>query len=192
MLYRVLHAWAGFELKTSVVVGTDCIGSCKSNYHAITTTTVPLSIETIALTKWCSRTRFFFLIPIHVVSRVRLYWSDVIIKTGCRCKWTREYSTIHFFRHLCCYSTIHGQCRVFNNDLKSYPKLRDKRPLSCSLFELTTIVVICNDCTVPYDHGDFHTIYYEHSQRKRLSTEVPLNCRIRAVWLQDKGRLTAR
>jgi hypothetical protein len=85
---------------------------------------------TIALTKWCSRTRFFFLIPIHVVSGVRLYWYDVIIKNGCRCKWTREYSTIHFFRHLCCYSTIHGQCRVFINDLKSYPKLRVKRPLS--------------------------------------------------------------
>ena len=30
---------AGFELTTLVVIGTDCIGSCKSNYHAITTTT---------------------------------------------------------------------------------------------------------------------------------------------------------
>jgi hypothetical protein len=28
------------QLTTSVVIGTDCIGSCKSNYHAITTTTV--------------------------------------------------------------------------------------------------------------------------------------------------------
>jgi hypothetical protein len=38
----MLHlAWAGFELTTLVVIGTDCIGSCKSNYHAITTTTVP-------------------------------------------------------------------------------------------------------------------------------------------------------
>jgi hypothetical protein len=25
--------WSGFELTTSVVIGTDCIGSCKSNYH---------------------------------------------------------------------------------------------------------------------------------------------------------------
>jgi hypothetical protein len=32
-----------FELTTSVVIGTDCIGSCKSNYHAITPTTIPLS-----------------------------------------------------------------------------------------------------------------------------------------------------
>ena len=29
----------GFELKTSVAIGTDCICSCKSNYHTITATT---------------------------------------------------------------------------------------------------------------------------------------------------------
>ena len=39
--------WTGFELTTSVVIGTDCIGSCKSNYHTITTTTVPVQIWTI-------------------------------------------------------------------------------------------------------------------------------------------------
>jgi hypothetical protein len=31
--------WSGFELTTLVVIGSDCIGSYKSNYHAITTTT---------------------------------------------------------------------------------------------------------------------------------------------------------
>jgi len=29
--------WAGFELTTLVVISTDCIGSCKSNYHTIMT-----------------------------------------------------------------------------------------------------------------------------------------------------------
>ena len=42
ILYRVHLAWEGFELTTLVVIGTDCIGSHKSNYHAITTTMVPL------------------------------------------------------------------------------------------------------------------------------------------------------
>ena len=28
----------GFELTTLVVIGTDCIGSCKSNYHTNMTT----------------------------------------------------------------------------------------------------------------------------------------------------------
>jgi hypothetical protein len=39
MLYQVHLAWAGFELTTLVVIGTDGIG--KSKYHTITTTTSP-------------------------------------------------------------------------------------------------------------------------------------------------------
>jgi hypothetical protein len=35
MLYQVHLAWAGFELATLVVIGTDCIGSYKSNYNTI-------------------------------------------------------------------------------------------------------------------------------------------------------------
>ena len=41
ILYRVHLALPGFELSTLVNIGTDCICSCKSNYHTITTTTVP-------------------------------------------------------------------------------------------------------------------------------------------------------
>ena len=41
MLYRVHLAWAGFELTMLVVMGTDCMGSTKSIYHTITTTTAP-------------------------------------------------------------------------------------------------------------------------------------------------------
>ena len=37
----------GFELTTSVVIGTDCIGSCKSNYHTITATTALLEYDMI-------------------------------------------------------------------------------------------------------------------------------------------------
>jgi len=43
MFYRVHLVWAGFKFTTSVVIGTDCKGSCKSNYHTITTTTAPVS-----------------------------------------------------------------------------------------------------------------------------------------------------
>jgi len=32
----------GIKLTTIVVIGTDCIGSCKSNYHTITTKTTTL------------------------------------------------------------------------------------------------------------------------------------------------------
>ena len=37
MLYT--SPWSRFEFTTSVVIGTDCIGSCKSNYHTIMATT---------------------------------------------------------------------------------------------------------------------------------------------------------
>ena len=37
ILYWVNLAWAGFELTTTVVIGTDCIVSYKSNYHTIMT-----------------------------------------------------------------------------------------------------------------------------------------------------------
>ena len=37
-LYHIIlytSTWSKFELTTSTVIGTDCIGSCKSNYHTI-------------------------------------------------------------------------------------------------------------------------------------------------------------
>jgi hypothetical protein len=39
----MLHTspWSRFELTTSVAIGTDCIGSCKSNRQTITETTAP-------------------------------------------------------------------------------------------------------------------------------------------------------
>jgi hypothetical protein len=36
MLYRLHLSCAGFEFTTIVVIDTDCIYSCKSNYHMIT------------------------------------------------------------------------------------------------------------------------------------------------------------
>jgi hypothetical protein len=40
MLYRVHLAWVDYKLTALVDIDNDCIGSCKSNYHALTTTTV--------------------------------------------------------------------------------------------------------------------------------------------------------
>ena len=42
MLYT--SPWSIFELTTSVVIGTDCIGICKSNYHTTTAMTAPSTI----------------------------------------------------------------------------------------------------------------------------------------------------
>ena len=53
MLYRVHLAWEGFKLTTLVVIGTDCIGSYKSNYHTITTTKVPTTKCVSLVPFWC-------------------------------------------------------------------------------------------------------------------------------------------
>ena len=45
MLYQVHLSWVGFELTTLVVIGTDCIGSRKSNYYTITTMMAPSIID---------------------------------------------------------------------------------------------------------------------------------------------------
>ena len=45
MLYRVHSAWARFELTTLMVICTDCICSCISNYHTITATTPLINMK---------------------------------------------------------------------------------------------------------------------------------------------------
>jgi hypothetical protein len=47
MLYT--SPWSRFELTTSVVIGTDFIGSCKHNYHTITVTTAPEVMDDVLI-----------------------------------------------------------------------------------------------------------------------------------------------
>ena len=49
MLYT--SPWLRFEFTASVVIGTDCIDSCKSNYHTITATTVLLNVSYVKHTQ---------------------------------------------------------------------------------------------------------------------------------------------
>ena len=74
MLYQVHLAWLGVNLTTSVVIGTDCIGSCKSNYHA--TTTAPKIFK-----KWVS------------TSNTKLKKSHKNLTILMCCKWIDVYQT---------------------------------------------------------------------------------------------------
>ena len=49
MLFRVHLTMNGFELTIVVVIGNDCMGSCKSNYNTITTTMIPIYLEAILI-----------------------------------------------------------------------------------------------------------------------------------------------
>jgi hypothetical protein len=46
-----------------VVIGTDCLDSCKSNYHAITTTTAHIQNENGITMEHNGKSIFFFLQP---------------------------------------------------------------------------------------------------------------------------------
>ena len=64
MLYRVHLAWARFELTMLVVIGTNCIGSYKSSYYTITTTTAPnIKYGRSILLSVVSREQSFFISP---------------------------------------------------------------------------------------------------------------------------------
>ena len=56
--HRIHLARVGFKL-TIVVIGTDCIGSCISNYHTITTITAPCF-------NWLYKTKTFCKNKLHI------------------------------------------------------------------------------------------------------------------------------
>ena len=58
-LYQIMlytSPWSRFELTTSVVIDTDSIGSCKTNYHTITATMAP-----------CMKENLFIVDSIHYI-----------------------------------------------------------------------------------------------------------------------------
>jgi hypothetical protein len=69
MLYRVYLAMNRFELTILMAIGTDCTGSCKSNYHTITTTTTPSTWD-----RWMSHTQT----PGHIFMDVYSCGSDIV------------------------------------------------------------------------------------------------------------------
>jgi len=63
----------GIEVTTLVSIGTDCTGRCKSNYHPITTTTVPVTEKN----EWKYRTNVF---KIHLCQTLVQMWIKGNIK----------------------------------------------------------------------------------------------------------------
>ena len=74
MLYTL--PWSRFELITSMVIGTDCIGSCKSNYHTITNTTAPC----LSMSKWRAAVIFlhFFRGGYILIFQLQCYSKNIV------------------------------------------------------------------------------------------------------------------
>jgi hypothetical protein len=66
----------GFELTTSVVICTDCIGSCKSNYHTITATTAPWCMVLKILVNWRTMKS---TISVNNLTKSWHYWRKCLI-----------------------------------------------------------------------------------------------------------------
>jgi hypothetical protein len=96
MLYLVHLAWVGFELTTLVVIGSDCIGSCQSNYHMMTTTTVTLI--SLVLFDWRLSTRYSTL-ETSLISTDLIFslfiWHAIHIST-CTCTY-RYFTKTHVY-----------------------------------------------------------------------------------------------
>ena len=91
-LYRAHLACVKFDLTTLVVIGTDCIGSYKSNYHTITTMTAPQQAThnyhfgfTHPYVSWCNLScityNFIYFVKYLTVShwKLKIYIGHVVI-----------------------------------------------------------------------------------------------------------------
>jgi len=58
MLYWIHLAMSGIQITTLVVIGTDCTGSCKSNYHTIMTMTARQLVIYYCLTVYVMKNNY--------------------------------------------------------------------------------------------------------------------------------------
>jgi hypothetical protein len=77
VLYQVHPTSVGFELTTSVVICTDCIGSRKSNYLTITTRTTPVRVWFVVRKfQWFREKEcFFWHTLINMIKSLAMYWT---------------------------------------------------------------------------------------------------------------------
>ena len=71
--------WLGFELTTLVVIGVDCTGSCKSNYHMITTMMAKKNtrsyLHNFCVKKtWDLQRYTFFIVTITLIFQIDIKW----------------------------------------------------------------------------------------------------------------------
>ena len=86
MLYT--SPWLIFELTTSVVIGTDCICSCKSNYHTITAMTA--HVNPLAVNHLFHNFSFIWWIPLQTISLCIHTYISVVLWLSVHLVWDRS------------------------------------------------------------------------------------------------------
>jgi hypothetical protein len=85
--------WSIFELATSVVICTDCIGSCKSNYHTITVTTCLFAHSDVLHVLCCVFVLFVFILCTLCCQFLWMtrFWLPLLYSlTFILCKWQEQ------------------------------------------------------------------------------------------------------
>ena len=91
--------WTGFELTTLMVIGIDCTGSCKSNYHTITTTTTPYIDNLFLQNKFFTSREYCYH---HNLEYESLIW-NTLSSTNC---WNLSIALTFFFQLSCASSDM--------------------------------------------------------------------------------------
>ena len=101
MLYT--SSWARFKLTTSVVIGTDCIGSRKSNYHTIMAMRLLLFIEFREFSDICKNIQ---------------HWEQQVVCTIFVTRFWRDNLTISFWWTLMCAEISHWKKCCVNIEIE--------------------------------------------------------------------------
>jgi hypothetical protein len=78
MLHRVDLSWVRFKFTTLVVIGTDCIGRYKSNYHTIMPTKAPIFLILFLCSCYVWQTTFSFDLKNIPIT----YYTDTLLQYG--------------------------------------------------------------------------------------------------------------
>ena len=89
--------WSRFELTTSVVIGTNCICSCKSNYHTITAATAFKRFDRSVHSLTASEQYFIYIHDdnrfIVKICRQRIWEKNLIDMENAKINLTLQFST---------------------------------------------------------------------------------------------------
>ena len=140
MLYT--SPWSRFELTTSVVIGTDCRGSFKSNYHTIIATTAPRklvphkllffslwdNLKLIVVHRWMITGNFtckflffslFFLAKPYFIHHLQDMHVDINSQLSWRCEAVaRPRATFKWYKNSKPITPIPGKIEMNSNVLK--------------------------------------------------------------------------
>jgi hypothetical protein len=156
MLYRVHLPWTRFELTTLVVIGTDCIGYCKSNYHTITTA-ITTMISRLQHTNFNTQIKMVNFISCLAVVIKLVYKNITTLNTLILLFYLVFF---HWYDEISCFVASHWQTWSHIDNILPWTR-----------FGLTTLVVIGTDYTGSCK-SNYHMITTETSPMNFKETAI--------------------